>query len=251
MDGKLILRKGTEKEVIDKELLKEKMITNILYFFIVISPLILTYFIFDSCIEKNKLNLSNTISLGAIFATFGSAIISSVILFQSDKSNRILSNVDILYSDILQEEKWTRWPFIKRYDAHTLLDGKITSNILENPYITFNVGSHNINISIPTTQEDFYDLPSFHIFKQMKKYNNYFKTNIITHTDSISDTHFSDVGDYYWAWNCLYDIWKNVIFFKISKLIVALGFSIIISSFIYSFSFIQINNFINLILKSH
>lgn len=251
MDGKLTLRKGTEKEVIDKDLLKEKRIINIAYLLIVILPFIITYFIFDSCIDKSDLNLANTISLGAIFATFGSAIISIIVLLQSDKSNRILSNVDILFSDILHEEKWTRWPFIKRYDAYTLLDGEITSNILKNPYIIFNVGSHDIDIPIPTTQEDFYDLPSFHIFKQMKIYSNHFKTNIINRPDTISDNHFSDIGDYYWAWNCLYDIWKNVMYFKVNKLIVSLGFSIIISSFIYSFYFIQINNFINFILKSH
>lgn len=245
MDGKLILRKGTEEEVIDKYLTKENFITNILYIMIVIFPLIATYFIFDLCIKKCDLNLANTISLGAIFATFGSAIISIVTLLQSDKLNRILSNVDVLYSDIIQEEKWTRWSFLKRYDAHTLLNGEITSNVLENPYIIFNVGCFNINITIPTTQEDFYDLPSFHNFWSMKKYSNHFKTNIINHPDSISDSHFSDVGDYYWAWNCLYDIWKNVLLFKINKLLVTLGFSIIISSFIYSFAFIQINTIIN------
>lgn len=198
--------------------------------------------------KKCNLNLANTISLGAIFATFGSAIISSVILLETNKLNRILSNVNILYSDILQEEKWTRWPFIKRYNDQTLLDGEITSSKLENPYITFNLGSYDINITIPTTQEDFYDLPSFYNFWQMKKNSEHFKTNIVNHPDCIYDTPFSDIGYYFWAWDCLYDIWKNVILFKINKLLIALGVSIIISSFIYSFTFIQINNYINIII---
>ena len=244
-----MLKKGNHKEKLDSHLLKEKILTYVLYCIIAIAPLILTYFIFDSCIEKSKLNLANTISLGAIFATFGSAIISSVILLETNKLNRILSNVDILYSDILKEKKWTRWPFIKRYHAQTLLDGKITSSKLENPNIIFKLGSHDINITIPTTQEDFYDLPSLHNFRQMKKYGEQFKTYIVNHTECIYDTGFSNVGDYFWAWDCLYDIWKNVVLFKINKLLVALGFSIIVSSFLYSFTFIQINNVINLIIE--
>lgn len=249
MEGRLILRKGNEKEKFDKYLVIEKIITKILYFIIVIAPLILSYFIFNLCIDKSNLNLANTISLGAIFATFGSAIISSVILFQTDKFNRILSNVDILYSDILHAEKWTRWPFIKRYKVQTLLDGKITSSILKNPNIIFKLGSYDINILIPTTQEDFYDLPSFHNFMQMKKNSNHFKTNIVNHPNCIDDTPFSNVGDYFFAWDCLYDIWKTIVLFKINKLLVTLGSSIIISSFIYSFASIPINNFITSIIK--
>lgn len=249
MDGRLILKKGNEKEKLDKHLVLEKIITKLLYFIIAVAPLILSYFIFNSCIQKSNLNLSNTISLGAIFATFGSAIISSVILLQTDKLNRILSNVDILYSDILHAEKWTRWPFIKRFNAQTLLDGKITSSMLENPSIIFKLGSYDINIVIPTTQEDFYDLPSFHNFMQMKKNSKHFKTNIVNHPDCIDNTSFSDVGDYFFAWDCLYDIWKTIVLFKINKLVVTLGTSIIVSSFIYSFAFIQINNFINSIIK--
>lgn len=249
LDGRLLLVEGNPKEEIDKNLLKEIKLTNILYFIATITPLILTYLIFNSCIDKNKLNLNSTITLGSIFATFGSAIISIVILIENEKLNRILSNVDILYSDILQEEKWTRWPFLKRYNAKTLLDGKITTNRLENPNILFKLGTHDITITVPTTQEDFYDLPTVYTYKQMHKYDQQFKTYIINHKDCISDTPFSDIGNYFFAWDCLYDIWKNIILFKINKLIVRLGFSIIISSFIYSFTFIYINNLINSLIN--
>lgn len=250
MDGKYVVQKTNLKYPnIDTNLLNEKRIDYIFNIIIIFSPLLLIYFIFDSCIDKTKLSLANTITLGSIFATFGSAIISAVILIENNKLNRILTNIDILYTEILRCEKWTRWPFLKRYDAKVLLDGKIKSSVLDNPSIQFNLGSHSIEITIPTVQEDFYDLPVFYNFNQMRKFDKQFKTYIVNNDNCILNTIFDNIGDYLSTWDCLYDTWRNILIFKMNKLLLKLGVSIVITSFIYSFGFIQIYNIITSIFK--
>lgn len=247
MNGTVELRKNFSKHKKDKALVFDEIVFFILQLIAIIAPLIGTYFIFKSCIDDAK--LANTISLGSIFATFGSAIIANIVLIQTDKLNRILVDVNILYTEILKREKWTRWPFIKRSSTSKLLDGSSTSSELKNPTLPFNVGSHTIEISIPTAQEDFFDLPTLLNFFKMARYDKQFKTCIVNKKEMPNEFKGLDVGDYYLSWDCLYDIWKNVLLFKINKLLIKFATSILVSGIIYSFYFQAINNLVMVIIK--
>ncbi len=68
-------------------------------------------------------DLISLLSVGAIFATFGSAISTLGSVWERDLLERIRLNVDILYKDILRQEiPWRRWPFLPRIGKRRLLD---------------------------------------------------------------------------------------------------------------------------------
>lgn len=226
MDGSVEVKKISKNY--KKPLDLDKIVFFIFLLIAILTPLIGTYFIFKSCINIKKITLANTISLGAILATFGAAIISSIVLIQTDKSNRILLNVDILFLQILKKDKWTRWPFIKRSSIKKLLDDSFTLCEVTNPTIPFNVGTHIIDISIPTVKEDFFDFPILFNSGKMVKFNKQFKTFVVNGRSTFNEPGFSDIDDYGLCWDCLYDIWRNVLLFKINKVLIKFGTSILV-----------------------
>lgn len=249
MKGQAIIKEnkmGSKKNIYS---VIEELLFNVLIFILIVFPIVGIYYIFKSCITD--IVLLNTISLGSIFATFGSAIISSVVIIQSDKLERIFLNVDILFSELLHQEKWRRWPFIKRRNYKILFHGNSVKSDLDNPTISFKVVSNMIYISIPTIQEDFYDLPALKNYFTMLRYNKQLKTYIVTSKDSTSDANSHSEVDYYLVWECLYDIWRNIVLFKINKLIIICSISIVISSIIYSFGFMSINKYILYVLAGY
>lgn len=84
----------------------------IFYFSLSIFAVLSTGIIFSICIDEKS--LSETIALGSIFATFGSSVVSVFSIVMNNQSDRFMSNIEILYSDIIPEKKWVRWSFIKR-----------------------------------------------------------------------------------------------------------------------------------------
>ena len=61
---------------------------------------------------------------------------------------------------------------------------------MKNPTISFNLGSHKIDINIPTVKEDFFDLPILINLFNMMWYNKQFKTFITNNRDSFNETRF-------------------------------------------------------------
>lgn len=194
----------------------------------------------------SDIELSNTIALGAIFSTFGAAIISIFMVIESDKYKRIMTNIDILYIDILKIDKWKRWQFLDRKSSGKNLNNTVMTSVLSNPYVTFNVGSHSIGVHIPTVVEDFYDLPAYKNLWQIYKYRKHFYTLVTTSSKSgkcLEETSFTNWADAFMAWRCLYDIWKSVVAFKISRVFLKLGVYIIFISILYAFMFKFISKF--------
>ena len=148
--------------------IKEKLFWIALGITSIILISMFNHIVFNICITKPI--LSETISLGAIFTTFSSAIIALISNVQSSKLNRVLTNIDILFIDILKTKKWVRWAFLKRTSKENLFNDRSLHYKLENPQIDFNVGSHNISIDIPTIEDDFYDLPCIFNLYTIKKY---------------------------------------------------------------------------------
>ncbi len=201
-------------------------IYHIIYLICFILCIISTFFIFRLCLS-NTTNLSDTIALGSIFATFGSAIVSVFSIILSSVYEHFCCNINILFKELCPENEWHRWPFIKRESYSTLYNKEFTYQILENSKITFNVGSHNISVFLPTIREDFYDLPNLQSLKIMlcesKNYESYVINNINDSATSLM------------IWDCVSDNFKSIALYKLSRLMIVIGGSFIFASFIFAF----------------
>ncbi|MEA4890755.1 MAG: hypothetical protein VB070_14955 [Clostridiaceae bacterium] len=102
-------RINVAKNHISKHPLAVKIVTHLLLF---VFCFVIVNYVFR--ISVTEITLSNTISLGAIFATFGAALISIFTVVEKDKFDRVVTNIEILYIDIMKEKKWRRWQFLKR-----------------------------------------------------------------------------------------------------------------------------------------
>ncbi|MGN0383095.1 MAG: hypothetical protein ACI4DS_02405 [Eubacterium sp.] len=210
----------------EKKKITHLRLYHIIYFICFLSCILITFFVFKLCIS-NKSDLSDTIALGSIFATFGSAIVSVFSITLSNVYEHFCCNINILFKELCPQNEWHRWPFIKRESHSTLYNKELTYQILENSKITFNVGSHNISIFLPTVREDFFDLPNWRSLKTMlseaKNYESYIINNIRDSATSLM------------IWDCVLDNFKSIALYKLSKLMIVIGGSFIFASFIFAF----------------
>ncbi len=176
-------------------------------------------------LPETQKDLVTLLSSGAILATFGSAIGAIGSVWQNDLLERVRLNVDILLKDIYkQENPWRRWPFLPRSGKRKLLDGGSHQFELSNPEVPLDVGTHVIKIDLPTVLEDFFDLPLF------KNCWPLFRFRDSAHTvfgrkqkDEINPDTGLTPSDEYMAYECMFDIWKAVFKFRVSRFIVHFG----------------------------
>lgn len=204
------------------------LITKILIIFVAIWC---TNFVFTRCISANT--LQNTIALGSIFATFGSAIVAAASLFCNDCYIRFSDNVLVLQNDLLKNEKWMRWTFIKRQSQKRLLDSGRFIQVLYNAQIEFELGSHCITIPLPTVKADFDDLPILKFFFKMKHYSKQYETYLCNHATK-------EDADAYFLWDCVYDIYLQIALYQIYTHLIWVGCSFIGTSILFSFLYIYL-----------
>ena len=206
-------------------------IYQIMYLLIFICCMLITHYIFKQCIcEPQK--LSETISLGSIFATFGSSIVAVFSITMSNYYERFCTNIEILYSNICPDCKWYRWPFIKRESHNVLFNKELTYQILKNATFTFNVGSHEITIDLPTVREDFYDLQNWKFFITMKKEYKHYESYILKN--------IKEPAEALMIWDCILDNYRSIAIYKIAKLFIVVGESFILSSILFAFFYDKI-----------
>ena len=111
---------------------------------------------------------------------------------------------------------------------------------LSNPELPLDVGTHIINVDLPTVLEDFFDLPL------IKNTKNLIRFHRAAHTARIrkpKDKKNKDTGlkpsDEYMAYECMKDIWVSVLKFRFSRYVIHFGAGLIISSVVVvSYSFV-------------
>jgi hypothetical protein len=165
------------------------------------------------------------LSTGAIFATFGSAVATLGAVWERDLLERVRLNIDILYKDILhQESPWRRWPFLARSGERRLLDGSIHAGTLRNPEVPLDVGTHVLKISLPTALEDFFDLPLLMNFAQLSRFRVSASTVFTrVQTTEVNPETGMNRSDAYMAYECLYDIWRSILSFRLARYATHLG----------------------------
>lgn len=185
---------------------------NVLFYLLALLILIVAFFSIDTT------RLFDYISLASIFATFGSALLGATVIFEQKSEQRVKENVEIWYLKILeQEEKWTRWAFLKRKKTKRLFDNKKNTFKLENPEIPFDVGSHVIKVKLPTVAEDFFDLPVFKDFLKMVRFDKLFYTKANRGDLEFDKLEFKDLGAYILSYQCIKDILKQACIYRIAS----------------------------------
>lgn len=213
---------------------KKKEFNNIIkcrygiYCLVLIAAFEFTYMIFIQCISQER-RLSDTIALGSIFATFGSSLVAVFSLTMGSTYDRFLSNINTLFKELDPEKAWFRWAFIKRKSHQILYNGEYAYQELTNAKIYFDVGSHKIDMFLPTIKEDFFDLPNWKSWGQMllnaRDYEHYVLNNCMDPAIPLM------------VWDCVWDNFCVILKYKFAKILVLLGDALIISSVFWSFAY--------------
>lgn len=206
----------------------------------------ITGYIFFNCITVNfsdqkiyQIALVDCISLGSIFATFGSAIISFLSLTSTHQLSGFQEKISILNEKFTSPEipNWKRWDFLPRFSRERLISGKYQYFILKNAELKFCLKNQTIAIPIPSVEQDFKDLPVLHFWFKMHKKRKLYLSYVQTQ---------SNMADFF-IWDCLMALYQNIIIYKLSQLGIWIGTSYIINSFIFAFFYSEMYQYINIL----
>lgn len=195
----------------------------------------ITYYIFTKCIMTDDLN--EYISLGAIFATFGSAVISVCSLYCNEQMNLFQENLNIMHNQIPQLNSWQRWPFIRRHSKEKTSSKHYDYYILMNPLIVFRSTDLKLAVPIPSCTIDFKDLPIIRNFVKMLLFQRHY-AKAIFHSGSTEQQ--TDL----FMFHCILMIYKNIIRYKIGSILMWLGGEFVFTSILFSFFYRQMEGFL-------
>ncbi len=190
--------------------------------------IIITYFVFRICIDQ-KSRLADRISVGAIFATFGSALATIFLTSLQKYYERIKENDRVFVEELVAPWKWKRWSFVKR-QAHKVLFDEESSYYeqLTQAEIVFNTGAYELAVPFPTVLEDFFDLPIWKKWRQMNSRRKDYEKMVIHNCKG-------DVGSTLTAWDCIYDSYRTILKYRIIHVLLYASCSLIVSSLVFSF----------------
>lgn len=189
-------------------------------------------------------DLYDQISLGAVLVGMASAIITIAASNMDRQYDRVMLDVDIFFKDLTKPGAWRRWPFLHRQKTRKLLSGEVIKSTLSNPQIEFDLGTHKIGSYVPTCLPDFFDLPAFSTFGEMLRNRNNFYSYVVQ--QKISGIVNPDIlkedttGIGIMVWDCMYDIWKMIVLYRLERLLIRFFSVFIFSSVLLSFMFSQI-----------
>lgn len=202
-----------------------------------------TGYIFANCITVSfseqkipQIELGACISLGSIFATFGSAIISFLSLMSAHQLSGFQEKVSVLNREFSKFEipNWKRWDFLPRFSRERLNNGKYQYFILKNAELEFFIEDQSIILFIPSVEQDFKDLPV--LCSWLKLHKN--RKRCLSYLQKQS--HIAD----FFIWDCLTALYENIIVYNLSQLGIWIGTSYIINSIIYAFFYTQLYPYI-------
>lgn len=203
---------------------------------IIIGTFFITLWIFRGCIKDNTLN--EMISLGAVFATFGSAAISIFSLNCTEQINHFQNNLSVLQNNLIKTEKWNRWRFLKKIEKRELGFCEVKT-----PQIHFYKQSRKLNIPIPTDISDFRDISVGWYYLHLLLFSHSYFTHLLIEMPSPKE------AEAFLIFRCLMDIYQSILCFKVSNFFIWVGSGFILSSVVFSFFYPQINVFLTTLGK--
>lgn len=199
-------------------------------FIIYFIAFVFSYYLLKLTFEESTTTRLLIISTGAILATFGSALGAIGSVWERDLYDSVLTNVDILYVDLLKKKKWRRWPFIPRISRRKLLDETKIVQKLENDKLPLNVGTHQIEIDIPTVLADFFDLPVLENTYKILRFRSAASTkNLNNKQVNAKESTVLDSENEYMAYECIHSVWLSVFKFRCFRYVVHFGSALTIS----------------------
>lgn len=227
-NGKLILTEKHPKYY--RIMICEIAVKIIVYFFIISISFFLIFFAFNNLIPV--LTIGNTISIGAVFSTIGSSIVSVSSILCNKQDVLFENNINVLQKDLI-DFHWKRWTFLSRITKSNLGKGKY--QIIENPYIEFNISSKALKINIPSSKYDYNELPVIITFFKLMFYKKRYQNNLIKLNNENALQEIL-------VWNCISSAYKNILLYKIFKLWVWFGGCLVFFSILFSLFSPQIFN---------
>lgn len=206
-----------------------------LYSMALIFSYMITEYVFSTCIIPDDLHntagisLSDCISLGSIFATFGSAVIAVLSLTSSSQISSFEQKLAVLRSQFSTYDisKWIRWDFLPRQSRERIQKGQYKYYKLVNATLCFEMETQTLSLPIPTVRKDFHDLPIFSALWKMRRFKSAYSA-YIHKRKCISD---------FLVWDCLFSMYRNIILYRISEFFVWVGATFVINSIVFAFGY--------------
>lgn len=201
-----------------------------------------TWFIFVIALFPDG-DIFNTLSLGAVFATLGSTMVSISSLVCNKNYEEFLSCLNILKDNLASESIDVKWTFLKKKEVIKKCSNSYTTYHTTNPKIVFEMGSVSLPIEFPTQKRNFYELEILKSIIKMKLGKKIYISYIVTNCNS-----FMESGIY--VWECVYHILCCAFRYKIHKTIIVLSVMIFISGLLATvlYPFIVNSNFQDIVL---
>lgn len=195
-----------------------------------LGSVLITFYIFLNCIseipEDIFSNLEPSISLGAIFATLGSAIVAIYSLYCNEQLRKFHETLTTLQSSLLETASWTRWQFLKRYHVVKHLH-KYYCYCLINPSITFQNDKESLKLFLPYAKEDFYELPIFLSYCRILRFRKKYLHNVCNFQQISFQSELILL-------DCLTCLYRNIINYKKGRFFLVIGCFFIFNSILFS-----------------
>jgi hypothetical protein len=186
----------------------------------------ITCLVYTWCIATPT--IAETIALGAVFATLGSSIVSVFSILCKEQYNQFYENIKVFQTQLIGCDIWERWPFVKRISKRRGANGESEYQILSNPYLVFQCFGLETHIDLPSSKTDFHELPILYVYLTLKKRRLTYRKYLALSPDS---TVVRDIL----LWDCITELYGNILKYRIGQYAIWLGSSFVLSSIIFAF----------------
>lgn len=170
------------------------------------------------------------ISLGAVFATLGSSLVSGMSLLCGEHYSRFKENAQTLQCDLIGNEAWTHWAFVRRVNKYVRHKRIREYHRLKNPVIIFHGENWNSTFPIPVSSADFKDFAICRHYLTLKMKRALYRNALALSVD-VAVTR--DIL----VWDCLTEIYRNILFYQFGSWVLWMGGCFVISSIVFSFCY--------------
>ena len=196
---------------------------------------VITLMIYKMCITPSDaengalyFSMMSRITTGSLFATFGSAIIAVFSLYTTRSLSSFKDCLGVLMQELARDDThgdlWRRCSFIPRIQR-TRIDGKDYFMGVDSVKISFHIGVDEKEMLLPTTLVDFGDIATLRYFIYMK----------ILRKKYIEELVYREQLAEYPVWDCVTQIYEDVLMYKICYFCVWVGACFVFQSIIFTF----------------
>ncbi len=186
-----------------------------------------------------KRDLYDAISLGAVFATIASTVISIATLLCNRSYEDFYDCLNILKNELLSKTMDINWSFLKKGNFFIKTHNETLSGMLETSKIVFEIYYTKLEINIPTQKKDFYEWKLLKNIIKMLIFQKMYLSYLIENSNQILES-----GIY--VWECVYHMLCYALYYRIWRLLIVLGiilfFCGVFSIFTYPWLFNEIFN---------